>query len=160
MELIKNYFIKQDILKESLLLEYYYSESNNKFTWVARPGLFTNLDLKKNPFFKIYFTGVKNYQHIFNKHKNSYFDCKDHFLSQNHQGTFVSINSYLKKRLNLYEIEIEMTFLLGSIKFQFDNFFIEILNTEYIKKEENYIYINAETKEEINFYKPFGEIKE
>ncbi len=54
----------------------------------------------------------------------------------------IVINSYLKKRLNLYEIEIEMTFLLGTIKFQFEIFFVEILNTEYIKKRRKLLEID------------------
>ena len=153
-ELIERYLIKQDIFYECMLLEYYYSESNQTFTWVGRPGLFTDMGLVKNPFLKICFNGVNKYSHVFNAYKNSYINCNNYFLTQNYQGTYESHKSYLKKNLELYEIESEMTFLLGSIFFEFDTFFLEVLNTESVKlNDSTFIYLNPETKEEINFIK-------
>ena len=158
-EYIDNYLIKQDVFYECMLLEYCYSSSNHTFNWIGRPGLFTDIGYAKNPFLKICFTGVYNYRHIFNNHKNSYIDCGEHFTTKNYQGTYESHQSYLKKNEGCYEIEIELTFLLGSIFFQFEGFFLEVLSTECVKlNDSTYIYFNSETKEEVDYYQPFGKL--
>ena len=159
-ELIENYLIKQDIFYECMLLEYYYSESNHTFTWVGRPGLFTDIDLAKNPFIKICFIGISNYNHIFPKINNSFNECSNHFLTQNYVGSYVSHASCLKKKEGLYEIEIQLTYRLGSIILQFEDFYLEILNTECRKVDDStFIYSIPETNEELDFYRPFGEIR-
>ena len=159
-EFIDKYFQEQDILKECLLLEYYYDEAASTFTWVGRPGNFFEIDWSRNPFFKVHFTGVLNYLHTFpdpGAGKTMTHNYSSFFAEKN-TGTYLAYGSRLQTDGNRYLIEIDMTYELGYITFIFMDVEVEFLFTNYKKVGENHVYFHPETNVPIDFNHPFGRV--
>lgn len=161
-ELIDKYFREQDILKGCLLLGYHYDEAAATFTLVGRPGYFYGVDWSKNPFFKVHFTGVSKFQHVFPDAKTSRMmgHTYSSFLAESNKGAYEADRSRLKidRNRDRFQLVIELTYRLGYITFDFMDGDVEFLFTNYKKIGENDVYFYPETNEPIDFYHPFGRL--
>jgi|GEM_PF-6128924 len=153
--------IIQAAMEESLIIESYYAPEATTFTWVGRPGMFCSaIDLRQNPYIKLFFTGVREFAHNIPPQGRALFTAnhtwtKDHVMHLNLDH--LTIHARGSHR---YSASLSCTYLLGKFTFEFEALQAELFYTNYqgLDPKGDALYTDPQTGAVVDFYRPFGDI--
>lgn len=127
------------VFEEQIIFDFIYDPKQSAFIFIVDEPNISNPQHKRN-FLKLSFLNVQNYH----KEKgNATIDVRELTVGYEELTN--------KKSFFLY---LEISY--GVISFYFNELYVDRLETYIKKKEDDYIYINKENNQQINFYNPFN----
>ena len=145
-------FFDEFVFEEQIIFDFIYNTKLAEFILIVDDPNVSNPQQERN-FLKLSFLNVQNYQREKGKSKieNIHFKEKDNASLDVRELTVGYEETTNKKSFFLY-----MGISYGVISFYFRELYVDRLEAYIKKKEDNYIYINKDNNQQINFYNPFN----
>jgi hypothetical protein len=142
----------------SVILEYRFLKNEGEFIWVSVPVDWT-MPRGQRKFIKLVFEQVQNFEHLFPKEpENHFLPSGTTFLASDFPGTYESETAILGGGGDrIYTLCIELPYLLGQIKFEFQKCrFQQKIGLGKQIGVNKWEYHDTETGEVFSFEEPFG----